>query len=168
MGESKRGVPWLGLIRDKVAVSLVESLFLDIVENEGESFSFFTIALNSDWGGSLDLSWFTFLVVLAMSEPCADVISMLDLDQRDVTTLGKGLYLQILEWDEILTVTSFLYLGSSQSSARTQRMACLRSRHLQTSLRPLTRPNKTMDSSGMCSIEMPSILVQILQLSSRG
>ena len=48
MGESKRGVPWLGLIRDKGAVSLVESLFLDIVENEGESFSFFTIALNSD------------------------------------------------------------------------------------------------------------------------
>ena len=46
-----------------------------------------------------------------------------------------------------LTVTSFLYLGSSQSWARTQRIACLRSRALQTSLRPFTRPIKRMECS---------------------
>lgn len=39
-----------------------------------------------------------------------------------------------------LTVMSFLYLGSLQFSASTQRIASLRSRDLQTSLRPLTRP----------------------------
>ena len=49
--------------------------------------------------------------------------------------------------DGKLTVTSFLYLGSSQSWARTQRIACLRSRALQTSLRPFTRPIKRMECS---------------------
>ena len=40
----------------------------------------------------------------------------------------------------LLTVTVFLYFGSSQFSARMQRRASLRSRALQTSLRPLTSP----------------------------
>lgn len=45
-------------------------------------------------------------------------------------------------------VISFLYLGSSQFSANMQRTASLRSRALQTSLRPLTRP-KLEISSGL-------------------
>ena len=38
-------------------------------------------------------------------------------------------------------VTSFLYIGSSQFSARMQRRACLLSRALAASLSPLARPS---------------------------
>lgn len=57
-----------------------------------------------------------------------------------------------------LTVMSFLYLGSEQSSARTARRASFLSRHLQTSLSPLQSPIKPN------VFRMPSILVQIRRM----
>ena len=77
-----------------------------------------------------------------MSEPFTEVVALFNLDQRDVGSLGESLEKMQRSAMErlVLTSTSFLYLGSLQSSARMQRIACLRSRHLQTSLRPFTRP----------------------------
>ena len=82
---------WRQLQTRSLAGSLVESLFLDIVENKGESFSLFTVVLNSDRGGSLDFSWLTVLVVLAVSEPGTNVVSVLNLDEWNVAALCEGL-----------------------------------------------------------------------------
>ena len=73
------------------ASSVGQALLLDVVEHEGESLGLLAVVPDRDGGGSLDLPWFPLLVVLAVSEPLAEVVSLLDLDQGDVAGLGKGL-----------------------------------------------------------------------------
>ena len=57
-------------------------------------------------------------------------------DEMKMVTLMRGMP---CSWHS--AVTSFLYIGSSQFSARMQRRACLLSRALAASLRPLARPS---------------------------
>ena len=74
-----------------MVVSLVESLLFDIVEDKGEGLCLLSVVLDSNRGGSLDFSWLTVLVVLAVSEPGANVVSVLNLDEWNVAALCEGL-----------------------------------------------------------------------------
>lgn len=66
-------------------------VLLDVVEDEGEGLSLFTVVLDGDGGGSLHLSGGTFLVVLAVSEPLTEVVSQLNFDKGDAVSLAEGL-----------------------------------------------------------------------------
>lgn len=118
--------------------SFVELVVLDVLVDERESLSVFTVVQDGDGRAALDLSGLAFLVVLAVAEPLSEFVSGFHSDQRDLVGLSQSL--NALKTYQQLTVTSFEYLGSAQFSASTQQTACLRSRALQTSLRPLTRP----------------------------
>ena len=73
------------------ASSVAESLFLNVVEHEGKGFGLLTVVLDRDGGGSLDLPRLAFLVVLAVAKPLTELITLLDLDQRDAAGLGESL-----------------------------------------------------------------------------
>lgn len=118
--------------------SFVELVVLDVLLYERESLSVFTVVQDGDGRAAFDLSGLAFLVILAVAEPLSEFVSGLHSDQRDLVGFSKSL--NALKTCKQLTVTSFEYLGSAQFSASTQQTACFRSRALQTSLRPLTRP----------------------------
>ena len=80
-----------------MVVSLVESLLFDIVEDKGEGLCLLSVVLDSNRGGSLDFPWLTVFVILAVTEPSADVVSVLDLDQGNVAALSEGLP-KIVRW----------------------------------------------------------------------
>jgi hypothetical protein len=71
--------------------SLAQFVVLDVLLDEGKSFRVFTEVLYCERRASLDFSSFSFLVVLAMTEPFAKFISLLNVDKRDIVSLGKSL-----------------------------------------------------------------------------
>ena len=92
MGDVSPTVVLLPVSAIQLSVSSVgQALFLNVVEHEGEGLGLLAVVPDRDGGSSLDLLWLTFNVVLAVSEPLAEVVSLLDLDQGDVAGLGKGL-----------------------------------------------------------------------------
>ena len=92
MGDVSPTVVLLPVSAIQLSVSSVgQALFLNVVEHEGEGLGLLAVVPDRDGGGSLDLLGRAFNVVLAVSEPLAEVVSLLDLDQGDVAGLGKGL-----------------------------------------------------------------------------
>ena len=67
-------------------------LLSDVVEDEGEGLGLFTVVLDCDGGGALDLSGGAFLVVVAVAEPLAKVHPGINFDQRDVSSLCHSLH----------------------------------------------------------------------------
>lgn len=65
-------------------------MFLDVLLKEGEGLRGFSVVLDSQRGASSGLSGDTSLVVLGLANPLTELLSVLDLDQRNVVLLGKG------------------------------------------------------------------------------
>jgi hypothetical protein len=145
--------------------SLTQLVVLDVLLDEGKSLRVFTEVLDGEGGASLDLSSLAFLVVLAMTNPFAKFLSLLNMNEGDVVGLGESLQTRLNQQQgNVLTVTSFSYFGSLQSSASTQMSASLRSTALQTSFKPLTSP---IIETIVLESSMPSILVRIRRSVSK-
>ena len=71
--------------------SLTQLVVLDVLLDEGKSLRVFTIVLDDEGGASLDLSCLAFLVVLAMTNPFAKFLSLLNMNEGDVVGLGESL-----------------------------------------------------------------------------
>ena len=69
---------------------LSEIVLLDVLLEEGESIGGLTVVLDGAGGGTSDLSWDTFLVVFALTEPLSELLSGVNLDEWDFVLLGKG------------------------------------------------------------------------------
>jgi len=67
-----------------------EVLLLDVVNNERESFGFLTVVDDGYGRGALCLSWVSFLVVLAVTEPDTNVVTAFNADHGDAVRLGEG------------------------------------------------------------------------------
>jgi hypothetical protein len=67
-----------------------EVVVLDVLLEVGESLRLLTVLLDGAGGSTSDLSGDTGLVVLALSEPFAEFLSGVDLDERDLVLLGEG------------------------------------------------------------------------------
>ena len=80
------------------SASSCESLFLDVVEHEGESLSFLTIGLDSNGGGSLDLLGGAVSVVLAVAEPLSEIISGFNFNEWHVAGLGESINEFLVLW----------------------------------------------------------------------
>jgi len=65
------------------SASRSETLLTDVVEDESEILSLLTVALDGDGGGALDLASVALLVVVAVTEPFAEIHAFVNLDQRD-------------------------------------------------------------------------------------
>ena len=65
-------------------------MFLDVLLEERKSIGSLSVVLDGAGRGTSDLSWDTLLVVLALSEPLAELLSGVNLDQWDLVLLGKG------------------------------------------------------------------------------
>ena len=115
-------------------------ILLDVVQHKVKSSGLLTIVSHSDGGAASDLAGDSLLVILALAEPLTELRSLFDFEEGDVVGFAQGLHIMFRIMGVMLTVISFLYLASSQSSARTHRRASLRSRALQTSFNPFTRP----------------------------
>lgn len=71
---------------------------------EGKSIGWLSVVLDGGGRGSLGLSGVTLLVVLALSEPLAELLSGVNLDEWDLVLLGKSS-------DELLVFWVFAVLG---------------------------------------------------------
>lgn len=70
---------------------------------EGKSIGWLSVVLDGSGRGSLGLSGVTLLVVLALSEPLAELLSRINLDEWDLVLLGKSS-------DELLVLWVFAVL----------------------------------------------------------
>lgn len=88
----------------RASASNSEVLLLDVVNNERESFGFLAVVKDGHGGGALRLSWVSFLVVLAVSEPNTDVVTALNADHWHAVGLGE-------RGDELLVLGIVAVLG---------------------------------------------------------
>ena len=65
-------------------------MLLDVLLEERESIRGLSVVLDGAGRGTSDLSWDTLLIVFALSEPLAELLSGLNLDEWDFVLLGKG------------------------------------------------------------------------------
>ena len=79
-------------------------MLLDVLLQEGEGIRWLSVVLDGAGRSSLGLSWDTLLVVFALSEPLAELLSVVDFNKRDLVLLGKGS-------DELLVFWVFAVLG---------------------------------------------------------
>mgnify|MGYP000291622543 FL=1 len=73
-------------------------MFLDVLLQEGESIGWLSVVFDCARRSSLGLSSNTFLVVFALSEPLAELLSVVDFDKRDLVLLGKGSHELFVFW----------------------------------------------------------------------
>jgi len=73
------------------AGSFAELVVLDVVAHERESLGVFAEVLDGDRRASLHLPGCAFLVVLAVTQPLAELLAGLNSDQGDVVGLSQGL-----------------------------------------------------------------------------
>jgi len=79
-------------------------VLLDVVEDEVECVGLLTVVSDGDGGAASDLACDAGLVVLALTEPLAELSSLLDLEQGDVVGLAEG-------GDQLLVLGVFAVLG---------------------------------------------------------
>ena len=71
-----------------------EVVLLDVLDDELKVLSLLTVVLDGDGGSALHLSGVALLVVLAETEPLAQVHARVNLDQRDATGSGHSLHIK--------------------------------------------------------------------------
>ena len=64
---------------------------LDVGEDELEVLSLLAVVLDGDGRGALDLPGVALLVVVAVAEPFAEIVPVVNLDERDATGLSHSL-----------------------------------------------------------------------------
>ena len=87
-----------------------ERVLLDMVLDEGVSLRLLSPVLNDERRGTSDLLGNALLVVLALTDPLAELLAGLDFDQWDLVLLGEG-------GDELLVHGVIAVLGKNDDVA---------------------------------------------------
>ena len=79
-------------------------MLLDVVEDEVEGLGLLAVVADGSGGAATDLAGNSTLVILALAQPLANVLPLLDLQEGDVVGLAEG-------GNELLVLGIFAILG---------------------------------------------------------